>query len=689
MPVEQDLHVGERCRSGRRPGRPRPPPRGASRVVAHLGRQVERDRQARLALLEQVAEPAVGLLGGREAGVLAHRPEPAAVHRRLDAAGERELARQAEVALGVEAGRRQVVGGVDVGDLEVASSWRTARGAPGRPSAAFARGRRRASGGPSSPLGLTAITTSRSPSSIVSPAPTTTRSTRPARGRPELVLHLHRLDDEEGLRRPRPRRPAATETAATRPGMIGADLERPACRRRVRAARRPLPERRPRVVLDLHLEPPSVDDDLDHEAPIREPALRVHARPSMAAVAAVDDDPPVAEWLDVDLPGIVGRNDRRTVGRQRGGRRWRDADAAVHRGHRSTARARPSRRPFRTAGFRPPLARPSRAGVRSRLQRPQPPPSKQPPARSPDRRPRRRPTPPRPSRSTGHRRGSPGGGQRSGGTAASSGCPSDLGLVEGARAGGRSPRRRSGVDDHELRDERVVVRRHAVARPRSPCRPGRPGPAGITQRPIRPGVGREVARRVLGRRGGPRSRGRPGAAARSAAASTSARQRPTGRDAELLPDDVDAGDELGDAVLDLEPGVDLEEPEPAVRVEQELRGRGVAQPGRLRRHGRPAACSSRRCVRASGPARAPPRRASGGGAGASSRARRGRRSCRRRRRAAGPRRGAPAGSRARGRRRRRRTRTRASARAGGQRRRQLGRARRPGASPARRRRPRP
>ena len=44
-------------------------------VVAHLGRQVEGDRQAGLALLEQVAEALVGLLGGREARVLAHRPE--------------------------------------------------------------------------------------------------------------------------------------------------------------------------------------------------------------------------------------------------------------------------------------------------------------------------------------------------------------------------------------------------------------------------------------------------------------------------------------------------------------------------------------------------------------------------------------------------------------------------------------
>ena len=90
--LEQDGHVGE---AGDRHADPAHLPfrLPGVRVVAHLGRQVERDRQPGLALLEQVAEPAVGLLGGGEAGVLAHRPEAAPVHRRLDAPGERVLAR--------------------------------------------------------------------------------------------------------------------------------------------------------------------------------------------------------------------------------------------------------------------------------------------------------------------------------------------------------------------------------------------------------------------------------------------------------------------------------------------------------------------------------------------------------------------------------------------------------------------
>ena len=67
------------------------------RVVADLGRQVERYRQAGLALPQQILIALVRLFRRTEAGVLAHRPEPAAIHRRLDAsrigvaAGKAEL----------------------------------------------------------------------------------------------------------------------------------------------------------------------------------------------------------------------------------------------------------------------------------------------------------------------------------------------------------------------------------------------------------------------------------------------------------------------------------------------------------------------------------------------------------------------------------------------------------------------
>ena len=67
-------------------------------VVAHQRRHVEGGGEARLAVVEQVAEALVGLLGGAEAGELAHRPQAPAVHRRVDAAGERILARLADAA---------------------------------------------------------------------------------------------------------------------------------------------------------------------------------------------------------------------------------------------------------------------------------------------------------------------------------------------------------------------------------------------------------------------------------------------------------------------------------------------------------------------------------------------------------------------------------------------------------------
>jgi hypothetical protein len=72
------------------------------RVVAHQRRHVEGRREAGLAVLEQVAEALVRLFGGAEAGELPHRPEPASVHRRVDAAGEREDAGVSEVAVGVD-----------------------------------------------------------------------------------------------------------------------------------------------------------------------------------------------------------------------------------------------------------------------------------------------------------------------------------------------------------------------------------------------------------------------------------------------------------------------------------------------------------------------------------------------------------------------------------------------------------
>ena len=70
-------------------------------VVAHLRRQIERGGEPGLAGGEQLPKARVGLLGGAEPGVLPHGPEPADVHRGVDAAGEGKLARTAEVAGGI------------------------------------------------------------------------------------------------------------------------------------------------------------------------------------------------------------------------------------------------------------------------------------------------------------------------------------------------------------------------------------------------------------------------------------------------------------------------------------------------------------------------------------------------------------------------------------------------------------
>ena len=72
-------------------------------VEPHQGRHVESGREPGLAVVEQVAEALVRLLHRPEAGELAHRPQPAPVHRGIGAARVRVLAGITEVALGVGA----------------------------------------------------------------------------------------------------------------------------------------------------------------------------------------------------------------------------------------------------------------------------------------------------------------------------------------------------------------------------------------------------------------------------------------------------------------------------------------------------------------------------------------------------------------------------------------------------------
>ena len=91
--IEEPLHVGERADGDAHASHFA----GRQRMVgihAHLRRQIEGDREPGDALRQQIAIAAVALFGGSEAGVLAHGPEPAAVHVRIDAAGEGVLAGQ-------------------------------------------------------------------------------------------------------------------------------------------------------------------------------------------------------------------------------------------------------------------------------------------------------------------------------------------------------------------------------------------------------------------------------------------------------------------------------------------------------------------------------------------------------------------------------------------------------------------
>jgi hypothetical protein len=174
-------------------------------VVAHLGRQVERHRQAGLALLEEVAEAPVGLLGGREPGVLAHRPQPAAIHRRLDAPRERVLPGPPEVAILVQPA---VSAGVYRSRISIPDEVSKRSRRSGAEAAAFAlrvaRQRSRPSSRPSrSAVRCFAHVSTRQDVAHLDRTALADGHARDGSGprRPELVLHLHGLHDEKLLTR--------------------------------------------------------------------------------------------------------------------------------------------------------------------------------------------------------------------------------------------------------------------------------------------------------------------------------------------------------------------------------------------------------------------------------------------------------------------------------------------------------
>ena len=85
---EEDFHVGKRV--DRHTHLPDLPVRElVVRIIPHLRRQVKRDRESRRPVLEEMEIAPVRLRGGAEPRILAHRPEPSAVHRGIRAPRKR------------------------------------------------------------------------------------------------------------------------------------------------------------------------------------------------------------------------------------------------------------------------------------------------------------------------------------------------------------------------------------------------------------------------------------------------------------------------------------------------------------------------------------------------------------------------------------------------------------------------
>ena len=191
----------------------------------------------------------------------------------------------------------------------------------------------------------------------------------------------------------------------------------------------------------------------------------------------------------------------------------------------------------------------------------------------------------------------------------------------------------------DLRDHRIVVHRHLAAFDDA----GVDADAGharlaVAQQPA--GLRQESLRRILG------VDARFDRVAALADRLLRPRQRLAGGDEQLRAHEIDAGDLLGDRMLDLQARVHLEEVEPrrvAVALDEELDRAGVAVAGRARGGDR----RRRSCARAapaSAPATGSPRSPSDAAAAPSTRARRGARRGRGRRRRSALRRGAGARS---------------------------------------------
>src|SRR5439155_5524353 len=89
--VEQTLHVGQRG-DGHAGATHFARRQRMVRIHPHLGGKIEGHREAGSTLRKQVPVTLIAFFGAPEAGILAHGPEPLAVHVGIDAASVRKLA---------------------------------------------------------------------------------------------------------------------------------------------------------------------------------------------------------------------------------------------------------------------------------------------------------------------------------------------------------------------------------------------------------------------------------------------------------------------------------------------------------------------------------------------------------------------------------------------------------------------
>src|SRR5208337_1547210 len=73
------------------------PRKGGVRIVSHKGREVESGAKAGFAVINQIVEPLVRVLGSAKPGEHAHGPEPGPIHGALNAPGERVPTRKADL----------------------------------------------------------------------------------------------------------------------------------------------------------------------------------------------------------------------------------------------------------------------------------------------------------------------------------------------------------------------------------------------------------------------------------------------------------------------------------------------------------------------------------------------------------------------------------------------------------------